>query len=482
RSAMPGAAQTGGWDGYLVAYGTQSNGTAKALFIQQFGTTGDDNINGVAVNGNEMVVGGVENGEAVLRSFNVSSTSVTTDKTTVGGVLTVTQTTTTDGVVTDTQATNYTTGAEDSSSSVTYTTAATATAGTVRNLGSLQGGSVAGLGFDANGDLVVAGTTSTDQLTVAFQNNTFSGGRDAFVAKLSGDLNAAASDRLSFFGGDGEDFATAVTVSGGQAWIAGTSESTTLNGEAKLGTTDGFVAGIDVDSGQVSFSQRFTAKDGVAAPTSIAVDQTGASILDTLGLPKGTLDYKDSPLITAGTSLRAGDQFYIRTKEGALPTAITIAADDTLTSLAQKVRRAAGFSASVSVVRSADGSQSVLQIKPLDARSTVEIIAGKGGKDALEALGLSEGVARQSGGDADKAKKIYGLKLSKDLKLDNKDDIKAALDQLSAALAKIRSIYRDLSSLANPQTKTAPSGPVPAYLQAQIANYQAGLDRLTAGG
>jgi len=160
---------------------------------------------------------------------------------------------------------------------------------------------------------------------------------------------------------------------------------------------------------------------------------------------------------------------------------VTIEANDTMTTLAQKVRRAAGFSATVSVVRSADGLNSVLQIKPINSKSTVEVISGKGGKDALEALGLQEGVARVTGGDADKEKKIYGLKLPNDLKLDTKDHIKAAAAALSDALSKIRTIYRDLNNIANPPPKTAASGPVPAYLQAQLANYQAGLQRLTGG-
>jgi hypothetical protein len=210
------------------------------------------------------------------------------------------------------------------------------------------------------------------------------------------------------------------------------------------------------------------------------VDQTGSSVLDRLDLPKGVLDYKDSQQVTAGTSLRAGDQFFVRAKEGAKPTAITIEAGDTMTTLAAKVRRAAGFSATVSIVR--NGDYSALQIKPLNSRTTVEVIAGKGGKDALESLGLTEGVARVTGGDADKAKKIYGLKLSNDLSLDGKEAIKTAFSQLDQALSKIRTIYRDLKTAAAPKTGPAtPSGPVPAYLQAQLANYQAGLTRLTGG-
>ena len=343
-----------------------------------------------------------------------------------------------------------------------------------------MGGNVAGVAFEG-GNVVVAGTTSTDGLAAGTANNAFSGGRDAFVAKLSGSLTPGAGDRLSFYGGAGEDSVSAVTVAGGKVWITGSTASATLNGAASLGAKDGYVASIDADTGAVGWSSRFTSKDGNVEPTSIAVDVAGASVLDRLGLPKGTIDYKDSQLVTAGTSLRAGDQFYIRGKEGSRPVAVTIEANDNMATLAIKVRRAAGFAAKVEVVR--NGDYSVLQIKPLNERTTVEVIAGKGGKDALEALGLKEGVARNSGGEADKDKKIYGLKLSNDLSLASKDEIKAAVEQLDSALTKIRSIYRELKAAMLPKStaNAIPDGPVPAYLQAQLANYQAGLSRLGGG-
>ena len=97
QSAMPGATgQLGGWDNYLTAYSTQSTGGPRALFTQQFGSTGDDKIGGIAVNGNQVVVAGLESGAAVVRSFQISSTAQTTERSVVSGVLTVTNTTTTD--------------------------------------------------------------------------------------------------------------------------------------------------------------------------------------------------------------------------------------------------------------------------------------------------------------------------------------------------------------------------------------------------
>ena len=68
-----------------------------------------------------------------------------------------------------------------------------------------------------------------------------------------------------------------------------------------------------------------------------------------------------------------------------------------------------------------------------------------------------------------------GLDLSTDA------SAKAALANLQAALGVIRTVYRDLKEAADPKPPT-PTGPVPAYLSAQIANYQAALNRLTGGG
>ncbi|CAN5209356.1 regulatory protein FlaEY [soil metagenome] len=482
KSNMPGATAVGGWDNYLAAYSTLSTGKPRALFTQQFGSSGDDKIGGVAIDGNNVVVAGVENGQAVLRNFAISLTTLTTDKTTSGGVLTTTQTTKVDGVPTGSTSTNLTTGQPDSSSSSTVTVGGSATAGTVRNLGDLQGGGIAGVGFDG-GAVVVAGTTHNGALAAGVIGNGYtSSGADVFVAKLAGDLTAQGTDKLNYFGGDGDDNASAMTLSGGKVWIAGSTSSTSLDGKAKVAAKDGYTASLDADTGAVGWSARFTGKDGNVEPTTIAVDTSGVSILDQLGLPKGTLDFKDSQLITAVTSLRAGDEFFIRSSEGSHPTAITILANETLQTLATRVRRAAGFGAKVAVVR--DGDYSKLKISPVNDRNTIEVIAGSAGKDALQALGLPEGVARKSGGEADKAKKIYGLKLSNDLSVSSKAAANAAIAQLGDALAKIRQVYGDLKTAATPQTAASKNtgGPVPAYLTAQLANYQAGLNRLTGGG
>jgi hypothetical protein len=278
-----------------------------------------------------------------------------------------------------------------------------------------------------------------------------------------------------------------MAVANGQVWVAGKA-GLHLPGVTDIGANDGYLAQIDLGGGAIAAAQRITGKDGFTTPTSIAVDASGASSLDKLGLPKGTLTYTDSQLITASTSARAGDQFQIRTTTGGALSTVTLDAKDTLDTLAAKVTRAAGFKAKVTVV--SDGDVKRLKIVPAVATNTVEILPGKGGKDLLNAIGLTSGVIRNTvikdgvSSSADGKGNVYGLSLSSDLDISTADGRKAALANLSQAMSSIRSAYRDLQTAASPKStvKAGATGPVPAYLTNQIANYQAALDRLTGGG
>src|SRR6185503_8027843 len=147
---------------------------------------------------------------------------------------------------------------------------------------------------------------------------------------------------------------TAATVAGGEVWVTGTTTSSDLPGLPPGGNTDGFAAGLDVGAGPVTYAQRFTAKDSIDAPESIAVDASGGSALDKLGLPKGTLTSDTSQLVTSATSARAGDQFQIKVGDNS-PTTVTIEADDTLQTLMSKIQRAGLFSINVETGFSVDG-------------------------------------------------------------------------------------------------------------------------------
>jgi hypothetical protein len=451
RAAVIGGAEIGGYDSYLQGFGppTVSSPNGVALFGTQFGTTGEDRAQAMAMDGDSVLVAGIENGHAVVRRFDLQAS---------GPPL----------------------------------LAAT------RDLGLIDGGQISGVAVD-NGRVIVTGTTGNGALAAGTANNAHSGGEDAFVAALETDLGASANDRVTYFGGAGNDVATAATVVNGKVWLAGTAPSTkpdvnpsVVSPTGTVRNTEGFLARIDPLTGAVEYEKRFNADGNTAAPTAIAVASGGASVLDRLGLPSGTLDYSDSAKVVAGTSARAGDTFYVQGSGGKKK--VTIEAGDTLVTLARKIERASNFTAKVTVAKDvitaakegADESTAIygtlerLKIEPKDKRARIEISAGTAGTDALSALGIADTIVRTTPAVTDKnAQRLYGLGLSKDLNLGSKTDIKAAMDAIGKALTTVRSAYRNLVDLLNPKPDfAAASGSVPSYLTAQIANYQAALDRL----
>ncbi|MCR5875943.1 hypothetical protein LRS10_18380 [Phenylobacterium sp. J426] len=452
QSTMPGATAVGDWDSYLQSFKPElvttpqdRTGKVASNFTYSFGTPGADRPAGLVVDGASVVTASVENGRAILRRFDISSGQP---------VLT-----------------------------------------SMRDLGDLQGGEITGLAIDG-GEIIIAGTTANGALAAGAVSRAHAGGTDAFAAKLSADLAAGPGDRIAYYGGTGNDRATALTVSGGQVYIAG-SVGTDLppegavgapgDGPGAVGKKDAFLTRLDIDTGAIEWQRRFTAKDGHAAPTSIAVDPNGASVLDKLGLPKGTLDLADSQRVIDQSALRPGDTFQVRAGGGRWNT-ITIEAKDTLDTLAAKIKRASGFQAKVAVMSS--GASRVLNITPGTDRAVVEFGPGKADRDALELLGIPDGVLRktESGKNgrtvaADGKPMFYGLDMDKHLNLKNEDEVKHALADLARAQGVIRQIYRDLVAAATPRDPLAAAqissgGKVPSYLTNQLANYQAALNRL----
>ncbi|MDB5425231.1 MAG: regulatory protein FlaEY [Phenylobacterium sp.] len=453
KQALPGSTGVGGWDSYIEGFKLDPTKpvlppgadttlpvkpNVKTTFTQTFGTTGDDRPAGMVVDGTNLLTATVENGHAVVRRFDMS-----------GG---------------------------------TPVLAAT------RDLGDLMGGDIAGLALDG-GEVVIAGSTANAALSAGTVMHAYAGGTDAFAARLSSTLAPGAGDVLAYYGGAGNDKATSMAVADGKVWIGG-SAGTDLPNQAPVGTKDGFLASLDVAAGTVGWSTRFTGKDGQAAPSAIAVAATGASVLDRMGLPSGTLDLSDSQKLTAASALRAGDQFTIKVGEGRTA-AVTIDNTDTLDTLAQKIRRASGFQSKVTLT-TVDGVRS-MRIEPLNSRVVLEVGMGKTNKDALESLGISEGVIRSTTVNADgksvpadgKAM-LYGLSLANDLNLSNTVQINHVLAELATAMGVVRTAYKDLVAGAQPkgvaQAAAKANGPVPAYLTNQIANYQAALNRLGGGG
>jgi hypothetical protein len=455
RSTMPGAdGSIGSWDSYLQAFTTVAGPVAYApglgdtliktptwkgqpQFTIQYGTTGADKPAGLVVSGSSVYLAGVEDGNAVVRKYDLQGSA--------------------DPVL-----------------------AAT------RNLGQIQG-SIAGLAVDGT-SVVLAGTTTNGGLAAGTPTHAHSGlGSDAFAARLALDLQAGAGDRLAYYGGAGADTAAAVAISGGKVWITG-STTGDLPGLAVQGTgtkpKDGYLARLDLDTGAADWSRRFTSTDQQVAPASIAVVAGGASVLDRFGLPNGTIQHRDSRLITAGTSVRAGDQFFIRPSEGGPKVGVTISATDTLQTLAAKVKRAAGFAAKVEVQKK--GGYDTLKITPLNDRASIEVLAGTTGKNALAALGLTEGVVSNAAlaGASGDLERVFGLGLTEQLSLETPEKAAHALKFVQMAISTVKNAY---NYIANPnlfsgdgdaKTSGKTGGTPPAYLTNQISNYQAALARL----
>lgn len=464
KGAVASATNTGGWDSYLRGYSwatttsqtlgeivnpitnvattgmvTKTTTRVTDNFATQFGTAGDDKTVATVAVGNAVYVASKQGVNAVLRRFEIQPNGT--------ALLTAT-----------------------------------------RNLGDLQGGDIAGMAM--NGDkLVLAGSTRNADFSGATITNASGGGMDAFALSLTTNLTPSSDDKIAFMGGSGDDYATAMTVSNGKVWLTGTS-SGDIPGLPKLGTKDGFIARMNIDTGQQEWSRRFTAKDSQAAPTSISVAAGGASVLDRLGLPSGQIAYTDSTLLSSATSVRPGDSFKIRAAEGVKPATITIEAGETLATLSAKVKRVTGTAAKIEIIT--ENNQSRLRISPADDRKSIELMAGPSGQDALESLGMSAGLMRTT--KYEKAVRQYtvGLNIDKEYRLDTKEAIQATIDSLNGAAVVLRNAYRTLATNLDPvekekaQTKKSTAaktgGTVPGYLKNQIANYQAGLNRLTGGG
>ncbi|HEY3948281.1 hypothetical protein [Phenylobacterium sp.] len=444
QGVMPGGSTAiGGYDGYVEGLTTDpKTGAPKAAFTQTFGTTSQDQVKGMVVDGNTMITASVENGHAILRNFDLSSGTPVQQST--------------------------------------------------RDLGDLQGGTIAGLSLNGSGQVVVAGTTTNGALNAGTVTSAASGGTDAFAAQIDENLADSPNNDIAYYGGSGDDRATGLAVSNGQVWITGTA-GTDLPNLPKVGKRDGFVANINIATGAVGYSTRFSGKDGMTAPTSIAVDSSGASVLDKLGLPKGVIGGDQSQQLTSQSSLRAGDSFTVGVGNSP-PTKITIDPGETLSTLATKIQRATGFEATATVTTSLTGQQQ-LSVKPAYPQAEIVFGAGPASSNALAMLGLPEGVLDQTTFSnnqtlpADGGAKIYGLGLSSTLNLNSAPQIAHAQAVIAAAQGVVRQAYKDLVAAANPPSpaqqaaanNASANNPVPTYLTNELANLQAGLARLTGG-
>lgn len=475
RTSMPGAttAIKGGWDGYVMGF----DADGKSRFTVQTGTDKTDSVSGMVVDGNTLYTSGIEDGSAVVKTFTLDAQPATRTVKDANGVETIQ---------------NY--------------TKYTATQSASRNLGGIGGGSISGMSV-YNGKLYLGGSSGSDNLleTTGNVKSAYSGGFDAYALSIDANLASSASDTIAYYGGAGVEKDAKVQFVNGKAWVAGSSSGAIAedadndvnqiaSGKTSAGTvkTDGYLTRLNLDAAAgdvVEYQTRFSGKDGVVQPNAIAVSAGSSSVLDRLGLPMGTVMYKDSTAIVSGTSTRTGDQFALVDPNSGLKRTITIDAAETLETLAKKIVRASGYKLKVDVVKVTGKDFSQLNIQPANKSSKVEFVAGPAGRDALAGLGIEAGIVSS---DAKKpmdasasgyleSQKAMGLNYDPALNLSSDASIKKAIESLKETIKNVQKVYNYLK-YGDPQENDAKSkkasGPAPAYLTDQIKNYQAGLQRL----
>ncbi|MEZ5759142.1 MAG: hypothetical protein R3D86_13060 [Emcibacteraceae bacterium] len=362
------------------------------------------------------------------------------------------------------------------------------------------------------------------------------GGVDNFVLAIDDAGGSASADWTKFIGSSGTDRNGSLTVSDGKIYIAGTTNGN-VDGNGLQGGTDSFATKIDGTSGATDWIKQIGYSTENREATGIAFATQGSSVLSKLGLPMGQFDEDEKRTIETQTTARAGDYFYIKVN-GLITKKIEIKQGDTYRTLANRINQASFryLNASVSFSSGSSTDYGVAEQEEFDAKAViaeklkkiqnerngiteaeefevaplttygnslkiatksggrVEIIAGRGEQDALKKLGLEPTLVLSTeelfnlnaNGDENDSVKIGGVfafKLDDRFSVADKREARYVAQQLDYAIGIVKSAYRSLTydPVAEQLKKDAArntDGPVPPYLQKQLANYQDGLNRL----
>jgi len=330
-----------------------------------------------------------------------------------------------------------------------------------------------------DGSIAVGG--AADGALPGTQANAPGGGRDGFVARIDSALGSAS---ISYLGGAGEDQVDSLSFMNGALYAGG--RTTGSLGGARTGIVDGFVSRIDASTGTVETTSQFGQSGTRTEPVRVSAVSGGDTALGALGLHRGTLTPETSAKLVAQTALRAGDEFSIRVDGGAVRK-IVIGADDTLTTLADRIRLITGSKANVTTPKSGEGNLLRIEGK---AGVDIEFIAGGEGKDALAKLGIPAARIATPQTLATNAPSVrpggnFGLDLTQALGIGTAKEASVALARIASAISVTQTGYRSLywddtkAALANGGTTLSATST--SREQAQLANYQAALTRLTSG-
>jgi len=423
-----GQTSAGGTDAYLTKLTSQGT----LVYNRQFGTSAEDAARHTAIasDGN-VVVASVENGHAILRKYDAA-----------------------DG---------------------------TTPALWELDLGDLQGGTLGGLTI-SGGQIYLSGATTNSSLTAggaASVGNANSGGRDAFVFGASESGNA---DFVSYAGTSGSDQGGGVTVTGGKIYLTGTTTGTFAGASSNGASAQNlFVAQFDT-SGAFGWAKQYGGVDGASNGVAIAADTAGSSVLDALKLRRGVVNGANtSNMLESQLTARAGDYFTLKIEglNATRETKITIAKGETLRSLALKINGALMFDGKATAMPVKGGQ--ALKIAVNDGVK-VELVGGPKDFDALAGLGLKPQTLVGDTPDDKSAKtkdpgtETIGLGIDEKLDLLTKSTAAHAHVVMMAAMALIKQAYGTINTPPGQQAANAkPTGQAPAYLQAQLANYQSAL-------
>jgi hypothetical protein len=317
-----------------------------------------------------------------------------------------------------------------------------------QDLGDLMGGgAIGGLAVDGN-QVYLSGTTSNSNLTAggaAAIVTASSGGTEAFVFALTDNGGSASADRISYVGTGTGDKGGAVTVGpDGTVYLAGTTSGTFAGQARNVQNTDNAFATALNGDGTVKWTRQFGGQDGKSTGAGLAIDPNGSSVLDALGLPRGTLNLDQSVELTSQTTLRAGSSFQIKILGNAARTAtITIDQGETLDSLATKINAQLGGLGKASVNYLGGSANLKLKVNP---GTTLDLVSGPKDFDALARLGIAAGILTAPAKKGDKVEEsdatTFGLGFSGTLDISTRTGANFARTQLLAVLSSLQSTYQ----------------------------------------
>ncbi|NIJ20816.1 hypothetical protein FHS95_002508 [Sphingomonas naasensis] len=347
------------------------------------------------------------------------------------------------------------------------------------NLGAADARAIA---VAADGTIAIGGATSA--ALSGSQVNARSGERDGFVARIDSNLSGSS---VTYLATAADDQVDSVAFLGGELYAGG--RTTGDLAAPRRGPTDGFVARIDAGTGAIENTTQFGQALLRTEPVRIAGDTGGANAISALGFGRGTINASASDKVTTQTTLRAGDYFSIKADDGAVRK-VTIAAGDTLKTIATRIQGMIGASKGTVTATAVDGTQKLsITMKP---GHELELIPGNADTDALAKLGIEPQRIATQATLSSSAPKVrpggnFGMDLSEALNLSTLDNAKLAMKKIEDAISMTQTAYRSLfwddakaqmvDGVKNAVTGTQST----ARESAQLANYQAALDRLNSG-